>query len=45
MQQLFYQPMMEDPNIASPDFVTLLFPNIDEMVKVHGKCFVCGLNH
>jgi RhoGEF domain len=36
MQQLFLLPMLENPSIASPEFVNLLFPNIDEMIRVHG---------
>jgi len=37
MQQLFYRPMLDDPAIPK-DFVELLFPNIDDMVELHGKC-------
>jgi Rho guanine nucleotide exchange factor 12 len=37
MQQLFYRPMINDPTIASPEFVKMLFPNIDDMVGVHSK--------
>jgi len=33
MQKLFYQPMCHDQPI---DFVNLLFPNIDDMVEIHG---------
>jgi len=36
MQQLFYQPMREDAAIGA-DFVALLFPNIDDMIELHGE--------
>jgi len=36
MQQLFYQPMRDDPAIPA-DFVALLFPNIDDMIDLHGE--------
>jgi len=47
MQQLFYQPMRDDPAIPA-DFVELLFPNIDDMIELHGESVVavwlhCGL--
>jgi len=47
MQQLFYQPMREDAAIGA-DFVALLFPNIDDMIELHGesghpRC-CCGFN-
>ena len=50
MQQLLYKPMRDDQ--AIPDsFVTLLFPNIDEMIELHGEsictapvhAFICRL--
>ena len=37
MQQLFYRPMREDPAIPS-DFVMSMFPNIDDMIELHGEC-------
>jgi len=36
MQHLFYSPMSDDPVIPT-DFVTLLFPNIDDMIDLHGE--------
>ena len=36
MQQLFYKPMKDDPVIPA-DFVTLLFPNIDDVIELHGE--------
>jgi len=36
MQQLFYRPMRDDAAIPN-DFVMLLFPNIDEMIELHGE--------
>ena len=36
MQKLFYQAMLNEPWIPD-DLVRLLFPNIEEMIKVHGK--------
>ena len=36
MKHLFCQPMRDDPAIPD-DFVTLLFPNINDMIELHGK--------
>jgi len=36
MQHLFYRPMRDDSTIPA-DFVNLLFPNIDEMIELHGE--------
>ena len=36
MQHLFYRPMNDDQAIPA-DFVTLLFPNIDDMIELHGE--------
>ena len=42
MQQLFYWPMRDDAAIPA-DFVSLLFPNIDDMIELHGEsgCCIC----
>ncbi|XP_062571786.1 rho guanine nucleotide exchange factor 11-like isoform X7 [Saccostrea cucullata] len=36
LQNLFYKPMSQDPNI-SQDLVNVLFPNLEEMVALHGS--------
>ena len=42
MQKIFMIPMMTDTSI-SYDLVKLLFPNIDDMIQVHGEfCLACG---
>jgi len=38
MQQLYYRPMKEVSDSAIlAEFVSLLFPNIDDMIELHGK--------
>ena len=44
MQHLFYRPMSDDPAIPK-DFVTLLFPNIDDMIELHGEFVVDSVLH
>ena len=40
MKRLFYHPMRDDVAIPA-DFVTLMFPNIDDMIELHGECGCC----
>ncbi|XP_061164878.1 rho guanine nucleotide exchange factor 11-like isoform X12 [Saccostrea echinata] len=35
LQNLFYKPMSQDPNI-SQDLINTLFPNLEEMIALHG---------
>lgn len=36
LQNLFYKPMSQDPNISN-DLIKVLFPNLEEMITLHGK--------
>ena len=36
LQNLFYKPMSQDPNISN-ELIKLLFPNLEEMIALHGK--------
>ncbi|XP_078323651.1 rho guanine nucleotide exchange factor 11-like isoform X5 [Crassostrea virginica] len=36
LQNLFYKPMSQDPNISN-ELIKLLFPNLEEMIALHGS--------
>ena len=34
--QVFYRPMLKF-NVMSKQYINQLFPNLDELIKIHGK--------
>ena len=39
MHRLFYQPMRSEQYQNYQDLAKLLFPNLDEIIQLHGECF------
>jgi len=39
MDLLFYQRMINEPWL-NPDFINILFPSLDKVIKIHGWCII-----
>jgi len=39
MDLLFYQGMINEPWL-NPDFINILFPSLDKVIKIHGWCII-----
>ena len=38
MHRVYYMKMLSEPSWISKDLVRLLFPNLEEMIMLHGTC-------
>ena len=48
MHRVYYMKMLSEPSWISKDLVRLLFPNLEEMIMLHGTCLcacACCVRH